>query len=156
MPRRSPSPRTEPLGPGRLDSYLFYWIGHIDNLYKRSIVAALKPMRITIAWWRALAVLMERDGATVTELADITVIERTALTRVIDQMAKRGLVRRQVREGDRRVIEIHLTPEGRALHARILPAAEAAYRRATDGMSPREIAAMIAALKQMRGRFGGP
>jgi hypothetical protein len=70
------------LGPGHLDSYLFYWIGQIDNLYKRAILEALRPLRINLAWWRTLAVLTERGPQTVSDLARITVIERTALTRV--------------------------------------------------------------------------
>jgi len=152
MPKR----RSHTLGPGHLDSYLFYWIGQIDNLYKRAILDALRPMRINLAWWRTLAVLTERGPLTVGELAHITVIERTALTRVIDQMVKRGFVKRIGRKGDGRVVEIHIEPEGRALYVRILPEARAVYRRATSGLSPAAVKALIAELKDIRNRVGSP
>ena len=153
--RLAPSAGADALGPGRLDSYLFYWIGQVDNLYKRAILEALRPLRINLPWWRTLAVLSERGPTTVGELARITVIERTALTRVIDRMVKRGFVRRVVRTGDRRVVEIHLKPEGRALYARILPQARAVYRRATADLSPRQVKALIAELKEIRKRLPG-
>ena len=86
MSRRIAKSRADALGPGRLDAYLFYWIGQIDNLYKRAILEALRPLRINLAWWRTLAVLTERGPVTTGDLARITVIERTALTRVVDQM----------------------------------------------------------------------
>ncbi len=145
--------RADRLGPGRLDSYLFYWIGHIDNLYKRAILEALRPLRINPAWWRTLAVLIEKGPVTTGDLARITVIERTALTRVVDQMVKRGFVRRVPRSGDRRIVEIHLAPEGRALYERILPEARAVYARATSGLSPRQVRALIAELKDICGRL---
>lgn len=150
-----PQKRNGTLGPGHLDSYLFYWVGQIDNLYKRAILDALRPMRINLAWWRTLAVLTERGPLTVGELARITVIERTALTRVIDQMVKRGFVKRIGRKGDGRVVEIHIQPEGRALFERILPEARAVYARATTGLSAQSVKALIGELKRMRDRLQG-
>ena len=141
------------LGPGHLDTYLFYWIGHIDNLYKRAILEALRPMRINLAWWRTLAVLTERGPLTVGELARITVIERTAPTRVIDKRVKRGFVKRIGRKADGRVVEVHLKPEGRALHKRILPEARAVYAQATAKLSPMRVKALIGELKNIRDRL---
>lgn len=153
MSRRTAKSRADALGPGRLDAYLFYWIGQIDNLYKRAILEALRPLRINLAWWRTLAVLTERGPVTTGDLARITVIERTALTRVVDQMEKRGFVRRVPRRGDRRVVEIHLAPAGRALYERILPEARAVYARATAGLSPGRVKALIAELEGIRDRL---
>jgi DNA-binding MarR family transcriptional regulator len=153
MSRRTPTHSADPLGPGHLDGYLFYWIGQIDNLYKRAILEALRPLRINLAWWRTLAELTEKGPLTTGDLARITVIERTALTRVVDQMVKRGFVRRLPRSGDHRVVEIHLAPEGRALYERILPEARAVYSRATAGLSPRQVKALITELKEIRGRL---
>jgi DNA-binding MarR family transcriptional regulator len=160
MPRatRPPRPRrnSNRPGPGRLDSYLFYWIGQIDNLYKRAILDAMRPLRINVAWWRTLAVLNERGPVTVGDLARITVIERTALTHVLHQMEKRNLVRRKERVGDRRVVEIHLQPEGEALFRRILPEARAVYERATAGLQRAQIVSLIAKLKEIRKRLPAP
>ncbi len=42
-------------------------------------------------------------------------------TTVVDNLEKRGLVRRTRRRDDRRVIDVSLTPEGRRLIARLFP-----------------------------------
>jgi MarR family 2-MHQ and catechol resistance regulon transcriptional repressor len=43
------------------------------------------------------------------------------ITLVIDNLEKRGLVRRERAEDDRRRVGVHLTPEGKALIERVLP-----------------------------------
>ena len=44
-----------------------------------------------------------------------------ALTRVIDQLAERGLVRRERNAADRRKVNLHLTPEGLATCEALIP-----------------------------------
>jgi DNA-binding MarR family transcriptional regulator len=44
-----------------------------------------------------------------------------ALTRVIDQLAERGLLERVRRDRDRRKVELQLTPAGRAAIERLIP-----------------------------------
>ena len=43
------------------------------------------------------------------------------ITLVIDNLEKRGLVRREREEGDRRRVSVRLTPEGREIIARVFP-----------------------------------
>lgn len=43
------------------------------------------------------------------------------ITLVIDNLEKRGLVRREREEGDRRRVSVHLTAEGQELIARVFP-----------------------------------
>jgi DNA-binding MarR family transcriptional regulator len=44
-----------------------------------------------------------------------------ALTRVIDQLAERGLLERARRDGDRRKVELELLPAGREVLERLIP-----------------------------------
>lgn len=43
------------------------------------------------------------------------------LTVIVDNLERRGLVRRERDAGDRRVVNVHLTPEGRRVIERVLP-----------------------------------
>lgn len=43
------------------------------------------------------------------------------VTMIVDNLEKRGWVRRERQKNDRRMVTIHLTPEGRKLIARIFP-----------------------------------
>ncbi|MFK7853393.1 MAG: MarR family winged helix-turn-helix transcriptional regulator [Granulosicoccus sp.] len=65
--------------------------------------------------WRVLAILVGRDGAMITRLADFALIEQSRLTRIIDQMDMRGLVRRKSDANDRRRVRVFLTAKGRRL-----------------------------------------
>lgn len=127
----------------------FYWFGHLEDHFNRQLLRAMRPERLTVARWRCLAVLAEEDGISLGELAEQTVIERPALTHVIDQMENDGLVVRRSEEADRRVIKVDLTDEGRALFERVLPKARSVYARALNAVPSRDYALMLDVLKRM-------
>jgi len=70
---------------------------------------------LTVPQWIALSALWQRDGLTVTALARYTKATVPAASRLIDRMVEQGLLERRNREGDRRVVEIWLTPEARSM-----------------------------------------
>ena len=55
------------------------------------------------------------------ELGEKTSKDAPTVTRIIDLLVKKGLLRRQVSIADRRTFFIHLTKEGQALYERVLP-----------------------------------
>jgi MarR family transcriptional regulator, 2-MHQ and catechol-resistance regulon repressor len=57
-------------------------------------------------------------------------------TTVVDNLEKRGLVRRTRRRDDRRVIDVSLTPEGRRLIARLFPEHARRIVRLFGALSP--------------------
>jgi DNA-binding MarR family transcriptional regulator len=59
--------------------------------------------------------LWRQDGQTQTELADEICVQPATITRMIDRLAKEGLVERRSDEEDRRVSRVYLTEAGRAL-----------------------------------------
>ena len=167
MPRpaakRAAGPRTgtrppraaAPLDPDfSLDRYLFNVLSQLEQAYRTQVHTALRPHKVSLPVWRTLGVLREHDGCTVTELAARTVTERTALTRVLQQMEKRGLIRREVRSDDRRAQGVFMTAAGRALLAQILPVVERVYRRVTLGAEPAALASLVADLTKLRGNAG--
>ena len=70
--------------------------------------------------WRVLACLHDSDGMMVTELADRALMEQSRMTRIIDQMHSRNLVRRASDGQDRRRVRVHLTQEGKAISQRLV------------------------------------
>jgi MarR family 2-MHQ and catechol resistance regulon transcriptional repressor len=60
------------------------------------------------------------------------------ITLVIDNLEKRGLVRRERAEDDRRRVGVHLTPEGRKLIERIFPEHVALLTAAFGVLTPEE------------------
>ena len=83
------------------------------------------------------------------ELADLTSVDRTTLTRTLGLMEEARLVARQERESDRRSLVISLTAKGRRMFARILPLTLAETDRALTGFSSTEIGALRDRLKRI-------
>jgi DNA-binding MarR family transcriptional regulator len=66
-----------------------------------------------------------------------------ALTRVIDQLAKRGLVQRQRCAKDRRRVDLHLTPAGLKTCEQLIPLVVDKLNRALTGFSKSEHAELV-------------
>lgn len=68
---------------------------------------------ISFTQWVVLMSLSVRAHASPTELSMHMGYDMGALTRVVDELQRDGLVRRDRSEHDRRAVEIAITPEGR-------------------------------------------
>jgi DNA-binding MarR family transcriptional regulator len=132
-----------------LDDHVFYLFTQIFGRRNRALAAGLRPFGVTVAKWRVLAVLDHSPGATMGALAHLTSVDRTTLTRTLDQLAKDGLVDRKADERDRRLLRLALTPGGAALFRRILPIVEEQNARALEGLSGAELDQLRAQLRRM-------
>jgi MarR family transcriptional regulator, organic hydroperoxide resistance regulator len=95
----------------------------ITNLLNARLLERLRVHGMTVQRWRVLMALITRDGRTVSDLVEYTIIAQPVLSRIIDQMERDGLVTRRTARRDSRVIEVYLTPHGRKLYAEIAPVA---------------------------------
>jgi DNA-binding MarR family transcriptional regulator len=140
-----------------LDDLLPYLMNRLVSRLNRNLDTKLRRRRLTFQHWRVLAVLTAHDRSTVSALAELAVIPQATLSRLLDRMGERGLVRRSMSRRDSRVVEVRLTPRGRALYGEILPLAIDEYRTAAQGFSPREIEFLKAAMRRMQSNVGlGP
>jgi DNA-binding MarR family transcriptional regulator len=105
------------------EEFLPAYFHRITNLLNARLLERLRIYGMTVPRWRVLIGLIARDGRTIGDLVDYTIIAQPALSRIIDQMERDGLVTRQTAEHDSRVVEVHLTPHGRKLYAKIAPVA---------------------------------
>ena len=83
--------------------------GLMSQLAERRFTAE----QVSFMQWMVLANLARFEHLTATALSEQTCHDMGALTRIVDDLEEAGLVRRDRRERDRRVVEITLTPEGR-------------------------------------------
>jgi DNA-binding MarR family transcriptional regulator len=75
-------------------------------------------------------------GCTISELAAAVGARPTTLTGVLDRLERRGLVARTARPGDRRSLNVGLTPEGARIAAEVTGVMAALERRALDDLPP--------------------
>jgi DNA-binding MarR family transcriptional regulator len=89
-----------------------YLVRRAGNLMTTRVEAAFSHREITFAQWMVLVKLRDGLATTAAEIARDMCHDSGALTRVIDQLAQRGLIERTRGQEDRRTISLSLTEEG--------------------------------------------
>lgn len=146
----APDSETDFFGAGYdLEQYALYLMAHVDHRYTVEMEAALGREKFARPKWRALASLSVRDGLSIGEMAEITLLKLSTLSRVAERMERDGLVRRQPRATDNRITEVTLTDKGRAEFQDILRVSRRQYTRATEGMDEAEVEQLCATLRKM-------
>jgi DNA-binding MarR family transcriptional regulator len=79
---------------------------YLNNAFARN------DTQVTPAQAGILALLIEQDGRTMTELSRILSIDNSTITGLIDRLEKSGFVRRKAKKGDRRISLIFISKEG--------------------------------------------
>jgi len=100
--------------------------------------------------WLILKKLHEKDGQTQNNLAFITNRSKTALTRLINTMEKKGLVYRVISKEDKRINHIHLSDIGKEIFLNSLPVLEKLITELQEGISMEELERTKKVLKQIQ------
>ena len=137
------------LGEIGLDAFAPYLMNRAMGRWNAEIAAALRDHDLTVAQMRALAVLSVRPRPSVHELAAYTVTEPSTMSRTLDALESRGLIRRDARDDDARAREIALTKAGSEAFARFWPAMRAGYERMFAGIGEHEREAFVATLRRV-------
>ena len=135
-----------------LTRYLPYLVNRAGVRLADSFTAAIRAHGVGLQEWRVLAALHHRDGQRVSELAAITSIDVSTLSRLLGGMQKSGLIeRRRPDNGDARVVTVHATARAHEITRRLVPMAQRYETLALAGFSPEEIAALKAMLVRVYG-----
>jgi DNA-binding MarR family transcriptional regulator len=148
---RAPRPRRQASLP--LESSIGYAVRMTHRAFVRVLQARIAPHGVTAGMWYFLRVLWIEDGLTQRELSQrIGMMEPTTVT-ALDNMARRGLIRRRRNPRDKRKINIYLTPRGRALRRILAPIAMEVNAVALQDFTPREIDVLRRLLGRARARL---
>jgi DNA-binding MarR family transcriptional regulator len=126
-----------------------YLLRQVAERLGRSLNEALKPFDQTPSVYRVLIALSRRNPARITELAELTLLELSTLSRTVDRMESDGLVKRASGNDDARTVLVSVTAPGRDFLERILPAASAQYDWSIHDVRAADLEAMRAVLKAM-------
>ena len=104
------------------------------------MTATMAPYGITPAQYNVLRILRGSHPKTLTCSAlGQRLLDRTPdVTRLLNRLDRRGFIRRARAEHDRRVVEVGITDEGRALLSRMDADIEAVEQRLMHHLSPDE------------------
>ena len=132
-----------------LSDYLPYLVNRVGfALVARFSEDALAEHDLTIAMWRVLAALSNNGAQRQIDLAGLTSIEVSTLSRLVSRLIAMGLVTRRARPKQPRGGG-RLTAPGETLVAKLLPVARALEKRAIAGLPKGELAAAKTALRRI-------
>ena len=125
----------------------------VENIEARLGDAGLPPL----SWYDVLWALERAEDRRLrmNELADMTVLSRSNLTRLVDRLEAAGLVARERAEEDRRGAFAVVTAEGRVMRKKMWPVYSAAIRELfEDHIGSREAAQMGDTLRRILDAVG--
>ena len=134
-PKRSPS-TVDPTGefPFDIITYAFHLFAVLGRHREAAIEAAFRPLGLNLARYRALSVVALLGPLGMSELAEFSAVDRTTMTRTVDQLVAGGLVVRETPASDRRQVVLTVTQAGRSANQQALRAVYRINRRALDGL----------------------
>ena len=133
-----------------LAEFMPYLINRVGAaLVERFTADALTGTQLTIGTWRLLLAMSNHDGTRQVDLAELTSIEVSTVSRLVTRLVQRGLVSRARSTRSNREVVVSLTPKGKALVGSLVPIAAALEQAATRGVSSKELTAVKRVLRRM-------
>jgi len=126
-----------------------YLMNRVTARVNQLWVKQLREHGLTVGRWQVLSVLSRFDGSRIGTIADLSGGEQPAVSRVIDQMQRDGLVVRRPSLLDSRAVEVWITDRGRAITAKLMPEAEIFVQRMFRKLSPAEIRKLTEILERL-------
>ena len=137
-----------------LARYFPYLINRVGAVFVTDFTRdALASEDLTIVMWRVLAALSNNGGQRQTDLAAMTSIEVSTLSRVVARLLKRGLITRQRSRADNREVAVTLSARGKVLVQRLIPIARAHEEKATGKLSASDLEVARRVLQAMYGNL---
>jgi len=132
-----------------LNQFATYLMNRVIATWNGQMQDALRDYDLTTVKMRTLAVLSITPGLTVNELSMFTVAEQSTMSRMLDAMEEQGLIRRQAREDDLRVREVHPTTKGREAFLRFWPTMYESFTKLFQGIEEEEYQAFVVTLHKL-------
>lgn len=133
-----------------LDDYVMYNLVRTSTVYNDEMASALKSYDLTTMEWRILMLLNDRSPSSVGDLARRSVTKTPTLTRMLIRMEEDGLIKRTALAGDRRFVDVTMTPKAAKVLRQVQEIGQRVFERAFEGVSGAEIAAITTILKRVR------
>jgi DNA-binding MarR family transcriptional regulator len=98
-----------------------------------------RPYGVTAAYFNVLNLLIDApEGLRPSELTRSLVVDPSSTTYVLDQMEKRGWIKREREPADRRAYRVCIVAAGKRLHAQVAPLYQAALTEMAQGINERD------------------
>jgi len=138
----------------RSDLKLSRFLPYVINNLAERISAGLSTLYsdeygLTIPEWRVIANLAEHNTLNARQIVQFTTLEKSTVSRAVNNLSARGLVSQQRTEGDNRVKDLALTDAGNSLYRAIVPRALAWERELLEDLNAGEYRDLLHSLDKL-------
>ena len=132
-----------------LDDYLPYFVNRVGTIIADQFgEEVLAEHGLSIAMWRVLAAIAAHGSQRQIDLADLTSIDASTLSRLVSRLVRAGLATRGRSANSNREVAVKLSGKGNALVARLIPLARQYEAAAIAGLSREELVVLKRCLRR--------
>ena len=115
----------------------------------RRVDQHMQPLELTGMQWEPVLMLWLKRADTVAGLARVSQIGFASMSRMLDRLEEKDLLRRERSANDRRVVHLHLTPKGKKVANKIWPIVVEGMHVHLDGFKKEELVQFSGFLARM-------
>jgi DNA-binding MarR family transcriptional regulator len=146
--------RRSPHKPPPLEEEVFVSFQRAADWLLQGVERLLKPHGLSPAQYNVLRILRGAgpEGLSCREVAERMVTRDPDMTRLLDRLEKQGLLSRERRKDDRRVVTTRITPQGLDLLQRLDQPLRELHRRQLRHIPAARLKALARLLEEVRAR----
>jgi DNA-binding MarR family transcriptional regulator len=126
-------------------------IRRVRDVQAEALDRELAPFEINATQFMILATLVSGDAKSASALCKRVAYDPGAMTRMVDRLVRKGLIRRMACPDDRRMLYLQLTDEGKALYPELHDRAHTVQSRFRRGFTDNEVQQFEALLQRTLG-----
>ena len=118
-------------------------VSSLANAVQKGISIVVTPYDLTTLDVQLLMICMEMRECAATQLAQLLPTDASRISRLVTDLANKGLLRRRRLRSDRRVVMLRLSPAGQELTEEVIRRMQEHYETLLAGLGARERRAFL-------------
>jgi DNA-binding MarR family transcriptional regulator len=136
--------------PSHLKHHIGFWLRTVSNQVSHSFARKVEESGATVAEWVIIREMYSyKEPFPPSKLAEITMLSRGAVSKLIERLVSKGLVLREDSSGDRRFQQISLTKAGENLVPKLAKLADENDEFFFGSLTAKEKEQLIKTLKKV-------
>jgi MarR family transcriptional regulator, organic hydroperoxide resistance regulator len=126
-----------------VDDHLSALLGRASVAISEEFHEDVRRYRMPIPHWRVLATLSDNTGISLSELAELTLLNQPTVTRLVQRLETKGLLRKATDAWDRRISRVFLTKRGHEKVDQLITLAAARQQQILQGLDAEALKASL-------------
>jgi DNA-binding MarR family transcriptional regulator len=126
-----------------VDNHLSALLGRASVAISEEFHEDVRRHRMPIPHWRILASLSDNTGVSLSELAELTLFNQPTVTRLVQRLESKGLLRKATDAWDRRITRVFLTKRGHEKVDQLIALAGARQEQVLQGLDAEALKASL-------------